>query len=69
MGFEMSAHSWGLCEAEWGSHWLAAREECNQDADNDGYLMTSAGPDGQFTTGCKMETDEIAIHSRETLIE
>ena len=31
--------------------------------------MTTVGPDGQFTPGCKMETDEIAIHLRETLIE
>ena len=69
MGLEMSAHSWGLCETNWGNHWLQARKECQQDAENDGYLMTTIGPDGTFTPGCKMETDEIAIHLREILID
>ena len=39
-----------------------------QDAEEDGSLMTTIGPDGNFTSQCKMETDEIAIHLREILI-
>ena len=69
MGLEMSAHPWGLCEQEWGIHWLEALEECNQNADKDGYLMTTVGPDGTFTPGCNMETDEIAIHLLEILTQ
>ena len=68
MGVEITSHTWGLCHDNWAQKWLEARRDAGLNAVGDGTLMPSVGPEG-FIHGVRMQTDEVAIHLREILIE
>ena len=60
------ANATGLTQRPWAQRWLAARQECGQDAARDGCLQQALGPFG-FRPGTVMGTVEVMAHVRRLL--